>query len=144
MFDACAPIAVNAPSADDARAAGIEQALASWRDHGVGSLTLGAAAGVAAIELRFEAAAPAFHGYYDDELGVIYVNTALADRDQLAVTVAHELGHAFGLWHVSADERTSVMNPGNLRTAPTDDDAAALAELWGACAPILPYKARSR
>jgi hypothetical protein len=143
VFDVCAPITVTAPGVDAARAAAIEQGLASWRERGVGSLTFGAIDEVAGIEIRFEDAAPAFHGYYDDELGVIYLNTALVDRDQLAVTVAHELGHAFGLWHVSSDERTSVMNPGNLWTAPTHDDATALVELWGACAPVLGYKARS-
>lgn len=133
IFDVCAPIAVSAPGIDAARAAAIEQGLASWRDRGVGSLTFGPADDVAVIEIRFEDAAPAFHGYYDDELGVIYLNTSLVDRAQLAVTVAHELGHAFGLWHVSSEHRSSVMNPGNLWTAPTASDAAELALLWGTC-----------
>ena len=47
--------------------------------------------------------------------------------------IAHELGHAFGLFHVPASERISLMNPGNLTTPPTTADQAALAALWGSC-----------
>jgi len=48
-------------------------------------------------------------------------------------SVAHELGHAFGLVHVPQSERTSLMNPGNISTPPTVEDQAALAALWGTC-----------
>jgi predicted Zn-dependent protease len=47
--------------------------------------------------------------------------------------IAHELGHAFGLVHVSPDTRPSVMNPGNTTVAPNDGDRAALEALWGTC-----------
>ena len=85
----------------------------------------------ATLEVQFEAAATAFHGLYDDERGVVIVNSAIADPEVLAIVIAHELGHAFGLEHRS--DRTSVMNSGNLSTAPTDDDRAQVNALWGPC-----------
>jgi hypothetical protein len=53
--------------------------------------------------------------------------------EPLEITVAHELGHAFGLWHVEHEVRTSVMNPGNLTVAPNAGDASDVAVLWGRC-----------
>jgi hypothetical protein len=134
VFDVCKPVAVTAPGADAAQLASIDQALASWRAQGVAALALtDAPADGPAIEIRFTEAAPAFHGVYEDELGIVFVNLSLPDGDPRAITIAHELGHAFGLWHVDTDDRISVMNPGNLSIAPNPDDAQALVDVWGPC-----------
>jgi Zn-dependent peptidase ImmA (M78 family) len=108
----------------------MEGAQDLWRDRGAPSL--GYRAG-ATLEVRFDSAAPQFHGLYDDQAGVIYVNQDLVDPGLLSIVIAHELGHAFGLLHIDAGERASVMNPGNLTTPPTDADQAAIEALWGAC-----------
>lgn len=141
VHDVCAPITLTAADATPLQLAGIDDAIALWQVGGVSALAFGAAPGgggaptaaAASIEIRFEAASPAFRGLYDDEAGVIYVNQVLTDPAPLAIVIAHELGHAFGLPHVEADERTSLMNPGNLVTPPTDGDLRALEAMWGAC-----------
>lgn len=117
-------------SASSVQTDGIAGAMALWRDHGAAAL--GAANG-ASLEVKFELATGAFHGLYDDRSGVIYVNERLTDPTTLSIVLAHELGHAFGLHHVSPDERPSVMNPGNLDIAPTDEDRRTLEALWGVC-----------
>ena len=113
---------------DDAQIAGLDGAIALWAERGVALARVGDAP---MISLQFEQAAGAFHGVYDDEHGIIYVNRDLTDPSQLAIVIAHELGHAFGLVHVS--DRVSLMNPGNLVTPPTIEDQGALEALWGAC-----------
>jgi predicted Zn-dependent protease len=107
---------------------GIQAAQALWRERGAPALGLRAGA---TLEVRFEAAAGAFYGLYDDEHGVIYINSQIANDSMLAVVIAHELGHAFGLPHVT--DRISLMNPGNVTTTPTADDQRELARLWGSC-----------
>lgn len=87
-----------------------------------------------AIGVRFQDAAGAFRGLYDVETGVVFVNRRLVSERARAITVAHELGHAFGLAHVAAGERVSLMNPGNIVTAPTRQDVSELQALWGDCA----------
>ena len=131
-FDPCDALVVDAAGATDAQRAGVEDATALWRARGAAGVTAAALDGAPVIPVRFEAADPASHGYYDDVAAVIYINLDL-DADARAIAIAHELGHAFGLYHVSADERISVMNPHNLATAPTADDQAAIVALWGAC-----------
>jgi hypothetical protein len=84
------------------------------------------------LPIHFQAAAAAFHGLYDPTNGQVFINTDLVGGAQ-AVTIAHEIGHAFGLAHVPAGQRTSVMNPGNLNTEPNATDVATLALRWGAC-----------
>jgi matrixin len=127
-YDPCAPITLDTAGATAEQANGIAGGVALWR--GAGVTGFDASTGET-IGVRFQTAAPAFHGFYDDTAGVVYVNTDVVDSGELAIVVAHELGHAFGLVHVQ--DRTSLMNPGNLTTPPTDGDRAALAALWGAC-----------
>lgn len=126
--DACAPLALVSSTASSQQLEGIQAAQALWRDRGAPALGLRAGA---TLEVRFESAAGSFHGLYDDKDGVIYINSQIDNDSTLAVVIAHELGHAFGLTHVS--DRVSVMNPGNLTTTPTADDQLELARLWGSC-----------
>lgn len=128
--DACVPLALVSASANAAQLEGMQAAQALWRDHGAPSLGLRAGT---TLEVRFEPAASAFHGLYDDEQGIIYINSDLSIEPDLSIVIAHEVGHAFGLVHVPVDERVSLMNPGNLTTPPTTDDQGALAALWGTC-----------
>ncbi|MGE0399336.1 MAG: matrixin family metalloprotease [Kofleriaceae bacterium] len=123
-FDPCEPIAVAMP-ADELRAAGVRAAFASW---GMEPSATGAQG--AEIRLVFEDAAEAFHGLYDDENAVIYINAKITDPVPLAIVIAHELGHAMGLPHI---DEPSVMRSGNVTIAPTADDEARIAALWGAC-----------
>jgi hypothetical protein len=82
------------------------------------------------LPIRFQPAAAPSHGLFDPTLGEVFINDDLVARP-LAVTIAHELGHAFGLVHVT--NRPSVMNPGNLDIEPNSADVGALANLWGRC-----------
>jgi hypothetical protein len=126
--DACSPLALVSTAATELQLGGIQDGQALWRERGAPALGLRAGA---TLEVRFEAAATNFHGLYDDEQGIIYVNTSIDEPDVLAIVIAHELGHAFGLPHVT--DRVSLMNPGNRSTPPTADDQLALAALWGDC-----------
>lgn len=128
--DACAPLALVSTTASAKQLEAMEAGQALWRDRGAPGLGLRADA---TLEVRFERAAPAFYGLYDDEQRLIFINASLASPEQIAVVIAHEVGHAFGLEHVPAEERASVMNPANLSTTPNAADQAALAALWGTC-----------
>lgn len=118
---------------------GIDAALTLWRDHGVSSIgwldrtALVTEPAPSPIDIKFQTAATAARGLYDDENNVIYINDALTNPDMLRIVIAHELGHAFGLEHVEG--RPSLMNKGNLTQSITADDVAALQALWGPCAP---------
>ena len=69
---------------------------------------------------------------HDAPNGQVFINTDLSG-EALAITITHEIGHAYGLRHVSADQRTSVMNPNNLVVEPTSEDVDTLAMRWGVC-----------
>ncbi len=131
-YDPCQPPRVIAPAASDSQRAGIATALGLWRTHS-GPVAIPEDAAV--LEVRFQHASGAFRGLYDDHAGLIYINDDVGDGRTLAIVVAHELGHAFGLYHVSPDVRASVMNPGNLDVAPTAEDLQTLTALWGVCEP---------
>lgn len=133
--DACAPLTVTTAAASPAEQAGIDGALALWRDHGVSAFDVSpdAAAPGPTIDIQFADAAAAFHGVYDPTGNRVLINRDLTDPATIAIVIAHELGHAFGLVHISSAARRSLMNPGNLVTPPTEADQQAVQALWGHC-----------
>ena len=134
-FNVCERIrVVPAQGTTPAQLASVDSALSLWNAWGLSRLTLQDASGAALIPLRFDVAPDAFHGVYEANLGDIVINQDMQDPQEVAVVVAHELGHAMGLSHVSTSTRPSVMNPDNLVQPPTAGDEAALAAQWGSCA----------
>lgn len=134
--DPCAPVVLMPdPGTSQPELDSIGDALAMWRGVANLSLSLGTEVSAQPVAVRFEKAALASYGFYDDTRAVIYINRGLADRHERAVTIAHELGHALALAHVALDERSSVMNQQNLSIEPTAADAAELAHHWGECEP---------
>ena len=131
VYDPCA-VVVEARSSSEAHGVGVLQAIELWNR--VASLRLSESGpnDTPRLVLHFEAAASIFHGVYDDERGVIFINDDL-EGDELVITAAHELGHAFGLAHVDPGMLPSVMNPNNLTVPPTSADVAKLHALWGTC-----------
>lgn len=132
-YDPCtAHIALVSPSTEQITET--DAALTLWNERAF--LTLGRATTPHArtIPVQFDDAAAAFHGVYDDEHGVVFINRDLTGH-ALAITIAHELGHAFGLRHVKASVRKSLMNPSNIEVEPTAEDAEQLQAIWGTCAP---------
>ena len=133
LFDACAPLPlVTDADVTDAEVAGIRAAIALWNERAGTRLTLAVDRGEPGLPIHFQAAAPNFHGLYDAPSGQVFVNTDL-DGEALAVTIAHEVGHAFGLSHIPAGQYSSVMNPNNLVVEPTLEDVDTLAMRWGVC-----------
>ena len=144
--DPCAPLSLAAPTATAAEQTGISGAVALWRDRGVAAFdvapddapaadptTASASTGALPIEIRFDAAASTFHGVYDPATARVLINRDLTDPATLAIVIAHELGHVFGLAHIAPATRLSLMNPGNLVTPPTEADQGALEARWGRC-----------
>ncbi|MBA3539151.1 MAG: hypothetical protein H0T79_05950 [Deltaproteobacteria bacterium] len=129
--DVCGPIVLAAPTATEPQLAAIDHAMTLWHARGVEQLTRGGDPAV--IDFVFQRALPGIHGLYDDDASRVYINQGIVDPDMLAVLIAHELGHAFGLVHVDRHDRSSVMNPGNLEVTPTDEDQQAIEVLWGDC-----------
>ena len=134
-FDPCEPLLlIPAPAATADERDGIAAGAALWNAIAGTRLTVadGEASGDVVLPIHFQSAAAAFHGLYDPTRGQVFINTDLSGGAQ-AVTIAHEIGHAFGLAHVPSGERPSVMNHGNLNVEPNAADVATLALRWGAC-----------
>ena len=118
-------------TATGAELASIARASQLWT--AVGVTGPGQPDATASVAVAFVPAAPGVFGFYDDVDVKLEISDALTD-DQRAIVIAHELGHAFGLVHVPASERASVMNVANLSIVPTHADQLAVAALWGDCA----------
>jgi hypothetical protein len=134
VFDPCEPVRLE-PSADatSAEVASVDSAVALWNQVGFVAATREDVAGAPELPIRFEKSFPALHGVYEDEIGEVIINRLITDPHTRSVTIAHELGHSFGLWHVDPDVRRSVMNPGNADVEPTAEDIAKLTDEWGGC-----------
>jgi len=134
-FDPCETVVLDATGATAAQRESIADAVAMWQARGASGLVLdeGGTFPGRRVSVLFEEAGAALHGYYDPDAAIVYVNAGIDDARARAVVIGHELGHAFGLYHVSAAERVSVMNPNNLSTEPNAGDEAHLASVWGRC-----------
>jgi hypothetical protein len=137
-FNPCASVTL-APdeSASTAELAGIAAAAALWNQSAGSALAMSSLAGAGAtttstLPIHFQTAAAPIHGLYDAPDGQVFINDDLTGSE-LAITIAHEIGHSFGLVHIPADVRASLMNPGNLTVSITPDDITTLAGLWGHC-----------
>ena len=124
--------------AEDTRPAelqGIADAVGAWSRVLPTRIEVGApsVAAADALTIRFESGDAFYRAIYWDAWGEIAISRARLHEDDYAVAIAHELGHAFGLFHVPADQRLSVMNEGNLEAVPDEVDAQAVADLWAAC-----------
>jgi hypothetical protein len=130
-FNPCSGVPVSSPDATVEEREAVRAAIEGWNKLGMTHLEVASAA--EGLLVQFEDGPAFFHGVYDDENGRITVNRALEQGQPLAVTVAHELGHAMGLEHVETEDRASVMNRGNTQLMPTPEDYSALFAQWNHC-----------
>ncbi|MFZ9886247.1 MAG: hypothetical protein ACO3JL_01990 [Myxococcota bacterium] len=141
VFDPCSPLQIRVESATASQRADIQSGLAQWEREAGAQLEVTSSpdGDTPVVPVILDRAPHAFHGHYADEDGVVYLNEDLRGTE-LSITMAHEIGHVFGLYHVPREEGASVMNPGNLVHTVQSIDVDALRELWGACdpAPFLP------
>jgi hypothetical protein len=139
LFSPCEPVVLE-PSGEvlSEELSSIEDAAEMWNAIAGTRIAFDGPPDAQRIPIWFEEAAPFHYGVYRDQLGDVVINRRLADRSQRTVTIAHELGHAFGLFHVDRSERASLMNAGNLTVEATPGDASELATLWGCLSPPVP------
>ncbi len=134
-YDPCLPVVVEpVGTLRDSELASIDLALTMWNAAGPLQLTRQEIADAPRLPVRFEKGAPFVNGYYDDEIGEIIINRSLTDSRQRTITIAHELGHAFGLRHIARHKRRSLMNSGNLETPLTESDVDLVVQRWEGCA----------
>lgn len=132
VYDPCEGIDIRTPDGTrPEELAAIDAAIEYWNAVSNVKISQSFSPPDQTLDVSFEDAALMFRGVYEDELGDVYVNRRLSNPKDMAITIAHELGHALGLPHINS--RDSVMNEGNLEFEPLELDVAALADLWGPC-----------
>jgi hypothetical protein len=133
-YDPCSPLSIAVlPGTEPVESKSVEDAIEAWSrvvpmqvEIRVGERDPGS------LPIVFESDTYYRASYFQNR-GEISVDRHHLAPDDYAIAIAHELGHAFGLDHVAAEDRRSVMNVGNLTVPPTEDDAAALREQWKSC-----------
>jgi hypothetical protein len=134
---ACHPVQIIPdPKSNDDQKASMQDAADMWNKLGLTQLTLEPTLHAGQVPIRFEDAPPAFFGVYEDTIGEIVINTVVNERHARARVMAHELGHAYGLFHVDPSKRVSVMNPGNWKVEPTSADNQTLLDTWPDCTQV--------
>lgn len=134
-FDPCSPLTI-VPGADTQQheLESIEEAVFAWDRVLPTQISVGSSSGgVGELEIYFESGDTFYRAIYFDKRGEILISREKLAPEDFSLAVAHELGHAFGLFHVPAQERASVMNVGNLDIVPSADDASAVNALWDSC-----------
>jgi hypothetical protein len=132
FLDACRPtLLVPASDATAEEREGIAAASALWREVGGPATSTTDRSQSQRMAIAFQPAAPPFFGLYRPEQGEIVVNRSLSEPTARAITIAHELGHAFGLRHVEG--RPSLMNRGNLQIPPGDLEVQMISARRGPC-----------
>jgi hypothetical protein len=133
VFDPCAPLVLEP---DDRMSgdqlASVELAIDMWNQVAEVGLSLEPIQGARTMPILLTGT-EVYYGRFDDQAGAIWVADKLTDQRVRAVVLAHELGHAFSLYHIDPSERVSVMNEGNRHVAPDSGDREALARVWGDC-----------
>jgi hypothetical protein len=135
-FDPCSDLTVavvGGPSAAELES--VEEAVLVWDAVLPTQIEVSPEPGPAGtLTIHFDSGDTYYRALYFDAIGAIHVSREHLAEADYPLAIAHELGHAFGLFHVSPDERESLMNVGNLEIPATDADADAVRELWDACA----------
>lgn len=137
VYDPCSPLTLAVePDLGDTERTAVESAIAAWQHVLPTRISIGdRTAATDVLPVRFVSGDTFYRAIYWDFEGSISISRDRLAEHDYALALAHELGHAFGLLHVRATDRASVMNEGNLELAPTTADAADVAARWSTCAP---------
>lgn len=137
VYDPCSPLTLSlSSSATAAERRGVEEAIAAWDARLPVQMVIGDGEQSSSVLPIHFVDASAFRAVYWDGPGYISIARKRLAESEYGLAVAHEMGHAFGLMHVTPDERSSVMNVGNLEIAPTEMDAEELIARWESCSPV--------
>lgn len=134
-FDPCSQLRITVSSdADPADAKVVDAAMQMWSHVLAVQYELVDDDGTAdVLRVHFLAGDSFFRAIYWDNIGKVEVSRDRLAPENYPIALAHELGHSFGLLHVDAKARPSVMNVGNLTVEPTSEDAAQVRARWAAC-----------